>query len=139
MLTSDESNIAAVEAGYRRYNERDRSQPWPDDEAAAFWVEDAEYRSAREDPDSEIHRGMEAIRLQFQRWHDAYPDLRAEILDVRVGEDKVMVWVHLSGHGAGSGVPIEMELAHVVALRDGKIAYMAEFFDRAEALEHVGL
>ena len=47
--------------------------------------------------------------------------------------------MHLSGHGAGSGVPIEMELAHVLAVRDGKIAYIAEFFDRAEALEHVGI
>jgi ketosteroid isomerase-like protein len=82
---------------------------------------------------------MEAIRLQFQRWHDAYPDLRVEIRDTVASDDKVMLWVHLTGHGAGSGIPIEMELAHVIAVRDGKIAYVAEFFDRAEALEHVGL
>jgi ketosteroid isomerase-like protein len=82
---------------------------------------------------------MEAIRLQFQRWHDAYPDLRVEILDAQENDDKVLLWVHLTGHGAGSGIPIEMELAHVIAVRDGKIAYVAEFFDRAEALEHVGL
>jgi ketosteroid isomerase-like protein len=61
------------------------------------------------------------------------------IVDIRVKGDMVLVWVHLSGHGAGSGVPIEMELAHVLAMRDGKIAYIAEFFDRAEALEHVGI
>ncbi len=77
--------------------------------------------------------------MQFQRWHDAYPDLWVRVVDIRVNGDKVLVWVHLSGHGAGSGVPIEMELAHVLGLRDGKIAYIAEFFDRAEALEHVGL
>ena len=41
--------------------------------------------------------------MQFQRWHDAYPDLWVTIVDTRV------------------------------------IAYIAEFFDRAEALEHVGL
>jgi ketosteroid isomerase-like protein len=82
---------------------------------------------------------MEAIRLQFQRWHDAYPDLSVEILDSWAKEEKVAVWVHLSGHGAGSGVPIEMELAHVLAFSDGKIEYVAEFFDRAEALGHIGL
>jgi ketosteroid isomerase-like protein len=38
-----------------------------------------------------------------------------------------------------SGVPIEMELAHVLAVRDRKIAYIAEFFDRSEAMEHIGI
>jgi ketosteroid isomerase-like protein len=61
------------------------------------------------------------------------------VVDVRVNGAMVLLWVHLSGHGAGSGVPIEMELAHVLALRDGEIAYIAEFFDRAEAMEHVGI
>jgi ketosteroid isomerase-like protein len=32
-----------------------------------------------------------------------------------------------------------MELAHVLAVRDGKIAYIAEFFDRSEAMEHIGI
>jgi ketosteroid isomerase-like protein len=130
--------IDFVVEGYRRYNERDRSLPWPDDENARIWHEDGEYRSAREDPDSEVHRGLEAIRVQFQRWHDTYPDLWVTIVDIQMNGDKVLAWVHLTGHGAGSGVPIEMELAHVLAFRDGKIAYIAEFFDRAEALEHIG-
>ena len=47
--------------------------------------------------------------------------------------------MHLTGQGAGSGIPIEMELAHVICLRGPRIAYVAEFFDRAEALESVGL
>jgi ketosteroid isomerase-like protein len=131
--------IDFVVEGYRRYNERDRSLPWPDEENARAWHADGEYRSAREDPDSEVHRGLDAIRAQFQRWHDAYPDLTVRVVDIRVNGDMVLVWVHLSGHGAGSGVPIEMELAHVLAVRDGKIAYIAEFFDRGEALEAAGL
>ena len=107
--------------------------------AAGFWVEDAEYRSAPEDPDSQVHHGMEAIRLQFQRWHDAYPDLTVEVLESWGNQDHVVLWVHLSGHGAGSGVPIEMELAHVVGLRDGRIAYIEEHFDKAEGLSAAGI
>ena len=74
--------IDFVVEGYRRYNERDRSRPWPDDDNAAHW-------------------------------HDTYPDLWVTVTDVRVNGDKVLAWVHRSGHGAGSGVPIEMQLAHV--------------------------
>ena len=83
--------IDFVVEGYRRYNERDRSLPWPDDENALAWHTDGEYRSAREDPDSEVHRGLDAIRLQFQRWHDAYPDLSVRIVDIRVNGDMVLV------------------------------------------------
>jgi ketosteroid isomerase-like protein len=32
-----------------------------------------------------------------------------------------------------------MELAHVLGFRDGKIAYIAEYFDRAEAFEVAGI
>jgi len=93
----------------------------------------------QEDVDSAAHRGIEAIRLRFARWHEVYPDVRVEVLDARANRDYVFVWVHLTGHGAGSVVPIEMEMAHVYTLRDGKVARTAEYFDRAEALEAVGL
>jgi ketosteroid isomerase-like protein len=52
---------------------------------------------------------------------------------------KFFVWVRFVGHGAGSGLPVEMEVAHVVTFRDGKIARVDEYYDRAEALEAAGL
>ena len=51
----------------------------------------------------------------------------------------MFLWVRFSGHGGGSGVPIDMQLAHVWTLRDGKAAGVVEYFDRAEALEAAGL
>ena len=51
----------------------------------------------------------------------------------------VFLWVRFSGHGEGSGAPVEMELAHVLTMRDGKVARTVEYFDRAEALEAAGL
>jgi ketosteroid isomerase-like protein len=49
------------------------------------------------------------------------------------------VWVRFSGHEAGSGLPIDMELAHVLTLEDGRVRRLEEFTDRAEALKAVGL
>jgi|SRR5215211_405503 len=128
-----QENVEIVLDGYRRYNAGGNT---PDLE---FWHEDAEYQAAREDPDSATHRGIEAIRQQFARWHDSYPDLRVEPQEARSNGDKVFLWVRFSGHGAGSGVPIDMELAHVYTLRDGKAARCVEYFDRAEALAAAGL
>jgi ketosteroid isomerase-like protein len=53
--------------------------------------------------------------------------------------DQVFVWVRFAGHGAGSGLPVEMEVAHVITLRAGKFTRLDEYYDRAEALKAAGL
>ena len=130
-----QANIDFLVDGYRRYNERDRSQPWPPDHELVNWQDDAEYAAAREDPDSAVHRGIPAIRAQFARWQESYPDLRVEVLQAWGNGDVVVAWVRFAGHGAGSGLPIDMELAHVWTVKDGRLAGCAEYFDRAEAFE----
>jgi len=104
-----------------------------------FWHEDAEYHAAREDPDAAIHRGIDAIRRQFAGWVEAYPDLTVEPLEAQECGDKVFLWVRFAGHGAASGIPLEMELAHVYTMRDGKAARAAEYTDRPEAIKAAGL
>jgi ketosteroid isomerase-like protein len=103
------------------------------------WLPDGEFINSREDPDHAVYRGIDAIRRQHQGWFDAYPDLHVEPLDVRVNGDLVFVWVRFTGHGADSGVAMEMELAHVITIEDGKTRRVQEYFDRAEALKAVGL
>lgn len=44
-----------------------------------------------------------------------------------------------SGHGAASGIPLEMELAHVYTVRDGRATRVVEYMDRNKALRAVGL
>jgi ketosteroid isomerase-like protein len=107
-------NIDFLRDGYARFNAGEKTaELW-------FWHPDAEYHAAREDPDSAVHHGIEAIRKQFASWVDAYPDLKIEILEARESGDQVFLWVRFIGHGASSGIPLEMELAHVYTLRDGK-------------------
>ena len=126
-------NLKFVLDGYARFNAGEkRPELW-------FYHEDAEYHVAREDPDSAVHRGIEAVRRQVGSWLEAYPDLRVEPLEARENGDKVFLWVRFTGHGAGSEVPMEMELAHVITMRDGRAERQAEYFDRAEALEAAGL
>ena len=128
-----QQNVEFVLDGYARFNAGERRpELW-------FWHSDAEYHAAREDPDSAVHRGIDAMRTQFQGWVDAYPDLTVEPLEAKVSGDQVFLWVRFKGHGAASGIPLEMELAHVVTMRDGRAARTVEFMDRAEALEAAGL
>ena len=115
-------NVEIVRNRYARYNAGARSRP-------GFWHEDAEYHAAREDPDSATHRGIDAIRRQFERWHEAYPDLKVEPLEAKGKGDRVFLWVRFAGHGAASGVPMAMELAHVYTMRDGKAARVVEYMN----------
>ena len=128
-----QENVEAVLAAYTRFNTGDK-EPSLDN-----WHKDAEYVASSEDPDSDTHRGIEAIRQQVARWVEAYPDLRVEPLETMSAGDKVLVWVRFIGHGAASGLPIDMELAHVCTVRDGKTVRLVEYNDRTEALKATGL
>jgi len=127
-----EENRAIVLEAYARFNAGEKvPELW-------FWHDNAEYQAAREDPDSAVHRGIDAIRRQFASWLEACPDLKVEVLDAQANGDKVLLWVRFIGHGAASGIPLDMELAHLYTMRDGKPARAVEHMDRDEALEAVG-
>lgn len=128
-----QENVQFVLDTYARFNAGEK-EPSLD-----HWHEDGEYVASSEDPDSDTHRGIDAVRRQVARWVEAYPDLRVEPLEVKGNQDEVFVWVRFIGHGAASGLPIDMELAQVSTLRAGKIACVVEYNDRAEALKAAGL
>ena len=89
--------------------------------------------------DHAVHRGIDAIAKLFVSWLECLPRPEIEIQQAEAREDKVFLWLRFTGHGAASGIPLEMELAHVCTLRDGKAASVVEYMDRKEALAAVGL
>jgi ketosteroid isomerase-like protein len=122
-----------VRSVYDRFNEGERLP------SADLWHADGVYVNSSDDPDPGTHRGLDAIRRQFQTWIETYPDLRVEPFQILVNGDRVFVWARWSGHGAGSGVPIEMEMAQVCTIEDGKVRRIEEYMDRTDGLEAAGL
>ena len=134
-----QENAKFVLEGYAMFN---AAVPDPEELGRwqeAIWHEDAEYHAAEEDPDSAVHRGMDALKRHTASWVEAYPDLNIEPMESKEKGDKVFVWVQFSGHGGTSGAPVDMELAHVLTVRDGKIVRLVEYTDRTKALEATGL
>jgi ketosteroid isomerase-like protein len=117
----------------------DRALDAPASRWPGYYHPDAEWHVAREDPDSAVHRGVKAITEHHERWIDSYPDLKLERLEAKANGDRVFAWVRVVGHGAGSGLHVDMRLAHVVTFRDGKIARVEVYYDRSEALKAAGL
>jgi ketosteroid isomerase-like protein len=128
-----QEHIDFVLGAYARYNAGERSpELW-------YFHEDAEYRTSSSHPDSAVHRGIDAIRRQYERWEEAYPDLQVEPVEAKANGDQVFLWVRFSGHGASSGLAIEMELAHVLTLEHARVRRVEEYMDRAEGLQAAGL
>jgi len=127
-----QENLDFVLASYEWGNREQRL-------AADWWHADGEYVNAREDADHGTYRGIAAIEGLFASWIEAYPDVRAHPIEARENGDQVFVWVRFSGRGAASGMPLDMEMAHVITLENGRIRRLEEYFDRAEALAAAGL
>jgi ketosteroid isomerase-like protein len=129
-----------IRRGYARFNQAERD-PVDEEELASLdiWHPDGVFVNSANDPDPATHQGIEAVRKQVGRWIEAYPDLQVEPLEIKVNGDRAFVWVRFSGHGAESGVPIDMELAHINTVKDGRLLRIEEYPERADGLEAAGL
>jgi ketosteroid isomerase-like protein len=137
---SQENVEEIVRRGYARFNGAEREPPDPKELASLdVWHPDGVYVNDANDPDPGIHTGFEAVKQQIGRWVEAYPDLRVEPLEIQTNGDRAFVWVRFSGHGADSGVPIDMELAHIVTVDGDKVRRIEEYSDRADGLRAAGL
>jgi ketosteroid isomerase-like protein len=126
-------NVETLRGLADAFNERDL------DRAIGTFDPEAEWQMAREDPDSTIQRGAQAIRGMWDSWLESYPDLQLRAEEVVPADDRVFVWVRITGSGAASGAEVEMQEAYVYTMRDGRIVRVEEYFDRREGLAAAGL
>jgi ketosteroid isomerase-like protein len=90
-------------------------------------------------PDGPVFRGVEA----WGDYADSLPWGRSLKLAPErffdVDDERVLVFVHASAEGEGSGAPVEVRSATEFTIRDGAIVRVKLYKDRTEALEAAGL
>jgi ketosteroid isomerase-like protein len=79
-----------------------------------------------------------AMRIRNQ-WLDTWSDIRINLTQMVDRGEHVVATGHVTARGKGSGVEVDAWLHFHFKVRDGKIAYIYEYEDRAEALEAAGL
>ena len=84
-------------------------------------------------------QGQDAIRANVERWEIEWEDYAASPEEYIDAGDQVLVSVHWSGRGRGSGLHVDIRTYMVCTLRDGKLIRMDEFIERPEALKAAGL
>lgn len=98
-------------------------------------------RIGAQTPDMEGEwQGMEAFGRAFTDYLRAFADLRIEAEEViDLDDGRVLVLSRQTASGKQSGVPINHELGELFTLRGGRVVRYDSYWDRAKALEAVGL
>ena len=101
-----------------------------------------EWRGPREFPDlAEPFYGHEGVARYIAKIAEVLDDYRmAPERFIDAGDDHVLVFSREGGRGKGSGAEVQTHLtAHLWTLKDGKAVRMQSYWERADALEAVGL
>jgi ketosteroid isomerase-like protein len=101
-----------------------------------------EWNGPREFPDlAEPHYGYDGVARYLREITDVLDDYRmVPERFVDAGEDRVLVFSREGGRGKESGAEVQTHLtAHLWTLRDGKAIRMQSYWERADALDAVGL
>jgi ketosteroid isomerase-like protein len=80
-----------------------------------------EWHVGREDPDTDVHRGRDAVRAYVEGWIDAFSDLRIHMEEASPSEDRVRTVIRMTGQGATSGTPLDDRVSFVWTLRAGRV------------------
>jgi ketosteroid isomerase-like protein len=86
-----------------------------------------------------VYRGHEGLRRFFREWHEAWGSIEYDYDELIDAGEQVISVVTRHARGRASGAEVEMPLALIFTLRQGKVVRVVWFRTREEALEAAGL
>jgi limonene-1,2-epoxide hydrolase len=113
----------------------------------AFENDDAAFREATH-PDIEwapfeenhtVSHGLDGAMRIRNGWLDAWAEHRLDVEEMVDRGAGVVASLHITARGRGSGVEVDVRLHGHFKVRDGKVCYLFEHEEQAEALAAVGL
>jgi ketosteroid isomerase-like protein len=129
-----QANVEVIRAMYEHWARGD----FP----SSFFDSDAELsRIGAQTPDMEGEwRGLGDLSRAFVEYLHAFSDLRIEAEEIiDLDDERVLVLSRHTAQGKLSGAPINHELGDLFTLRAGKVVRHESYWDRAEAMNAVGL
>jgi len=90
-------------------------------------------------PGSGVYSGLEAIRARFAEYLDIFGAIEVTLQETLDRGDLVVLVFVSRGESVQTGLPFEHEWAYLLTFRDGRIVEWRAYFEKAEALEAVGL
>ena len=104
-----------------------------------FWHEDATYVNPPYAMEAGTREGRDALEEIWMGIHSLFEFDTVDVLEVAEGTRGVLVVLRYRGKGKTSGAPVDVPMAHVLDIRDGRVARLAWYGTRDEAAEAAGL
>ena len=129
-----QENVEIIKAAMDALNQRDIAAVVDTFSTDAVIHEDPE--TAPDAADFHGHVGVEEFfRIMFEAWEE----LAIRDVDIVEADRKLVVTCRVRARGIGSQVSVGTDYVCVYEMRAGKISRVDVYFDRAEALQAVGL
>jgi ketosteroid isomerase-like protein len=126
-------NVQIIRQMVEAFNERDF-------EGMAQNMEpDAELYPLRAQLEGKIYRGHDGLREMLADFDQDWEFVRMDAEEYREAGDHVVVLGRLGARGRTSGVDLDVPMAFVWRLREGKVVHARSFSEQAEALRDAGL
>jgi ketosteroid isomerase-like protein len=84
-------------------------------------------------------QGHDEVRAYMVSLRDDWQTFRHEPEEFFDAGDKVVAFLHTYARGRGSGVDVDVSVAHVLTFEGGRCLGYVSYHDRAEALKVAGL
>jgi ketosteroid isomerase-like protein len=104
----------------------------------SFWHEDAVYVNPPYAMEAGTREGRDAVVI-WNGLHTLFDFDAVEVHEITEGPAGVLAVVRYKGRGRASGAPVDVPMAHVIEIRDGRVARLAWYGTRDEAAEVAGL
>jgi ketosteroid isomerase-like protein len=89
-------------------------------------------------PDSEIRHGREGLRATLESIANSFDNIVFEVEQIYDAGAEVVVFVRMHARGKESGVDLDVPVAHLITLGNGKLIRIRAM-GREEAMEAAGL
>ncbi|GAB3300173.1 nuclear transport factor 2 family protein [Hymenobacter humi] len=125
---NEQQNTQVAQEGYALFSKGDIAN------LLKLYTEDIEFivpGSAALIPYAGVYRGKEEVGRFFAKLHEAMDFERFEVQECIAQGDTVVALGYGKGHVRATGQPMEEEWAHVLRLRDGKVAHFQVYTDTA--------
>jgi ketosteroid isomerase-like protein len=115
------------------------AQAGDDARVLADFHEEVEMREPSELPGASVRRGHSGYREGRVRLEEVFREIEYEPEEIIDAGPRVLAAIRYRGRARHSDLPVDVLVYWLYAFRDGKVARVDVFFDRAEALEAAGL
>jgi len=107
---------------------------------SGWYAEECVFEDFPEMPDRAIYRGREGVRLRTTHFADTWGDFVMEPREfIDVGDHHVVAVIDMTGHGKGSGAPLDAQAVFVYDFESGLIVRDRAFTSRDQAFEAAGI